>query len=235
MSDVVFVEQAPEQGKRHQIASGTTIGREGCDVTIADPEISRRQAQVLREGEAVVIEDLGSTNGTFVNGNRITGRQALSTDDEVRFGDTIWKLAAIGGATRIAVPPVADSQATRERAIPDPQATRAQPIPEPASAAAPALSTAGPSRGDVPAPDLQPSAIRRVVPPPGAPAAFTADSSTRGRGGSAATRVSATVFTTAVTALTAAGVVIYYITEQFKKPRGHPCPRSLGIASIQLA
>ena len=217
MSDLVFVEQSPEQGKRHELASGTTIGREDCDVTIADPEISRKQAQVLKEGDAVIVEDFGSTNGTFVNGQRISGRQTLSNGDEVRFGDTVWKLevAAGAGATRLASSPVADPQVTRARAIPDPQTTQARPVPQAAPAAA-APAPSGPRRGDVPAPDLQPSAIRRVVPPPDAPAAFVADSSTRGRGGSAATRVSATVFTTLVTALTAAGVVIYYITEPFK-------------------
>ena len=181
MSELVFIEQSPEPGKRLSLPPGATIGREGCDVTIPDPEMSRRQAQVLRDGDAAVIEDLGSTNGTFVNGRRISGRHTLQDGDEVRFGETVWTLqAAAAGATRIAASPVASR------------------------------------RGDVPPPDFQPTAIRRVVPPPNAPAAFIADSSTRGRGGSAATRVSATVFATLVTALTAAGVVIYYITEPFK-------------------
>ena len=233
MSDVIFVEQSPEQGKRHELPSGATIGRENCDVTIADPELSRRQAQVLREGEAVIIEDLGSTNGTFVNGQRIDGRKRLANGDEVRFGDTVWKAevtaTAGAGATRVAATPIADPQVTKERAIPDPQATREQAVPQatraqavpeaaptPAPAAPAPSAGGGPRRGDVPAPDLQPSAIRRVGPPPDAPAAFVADSSTRGRGGSAATRLSATVFATIVTALTAAGVVIYYITEPFK-------------------
>ena len=223
MSDLVFVEQAPEQGKEHSLSPGTTIGREGCDVTIPDPEISRRQAQVLREGDAAVIEDLGSTNGTFVNGQRISGRQTLENGDEVRFGETVWKLKAPPAVTRVGESPIADPQVTRARAIPDPATaqTAARPTPAAAPAAAAASAPAAPSRGDVPAPDLQPSAIRRVVPSPNAPAAFTPNTSpsARGRGGrsgSAATRVSATVFATLVTALTAAGVVIYYITEPFK-------------------
>jgi predicted component of type VI protein secretion system len=229
VSDLIFVEQAPEQGKEHSLSPGTTIGREDCDITIPDPEMSRRQAQVLRDGDAVVIEDLGSTNGTFVNGQRITGRQTLENGDEVRFGATVWKLKAPlqapPGATRQADIPVADPQVTRARAIPEPAtaqtAAKPTPAPAPAAPAAAPAAPAGPSRGDVPAPDFQPSVIRRVVPPPGAPAAFTPDTSPRGRGrggrsGSAATRVSATVFTTLVTALTAAGVVIYYITEPFK-------------------
>ena len=148
MSDLVFVEQSPEQGKRHELASGTTIGREDCDVTIADPEISRRQAQVLREGEAVIVEDLGSTNGTFVNGQRIEGRKRLANGDEVRFGDTVWKAevtaAAGAGATRVAATPIADPQVTKERAIPDPQTTQARPVPQaaPAAAAAPVARAA---------------------------------------------------------------------------------------------
>jgi predicted component of type VI protein secretion system len=204
VNEVVFVEQAPEAGKEHVLTPGTTIGRENCDVTIPDPEISRRQAQVHAEGDAVAIEDLGSTNGTFVNGRQINGRETLQPGDEVRFGDTVWKLKPAEGATRIADRPIADAQVTRARAVPAP----------PPETPAPQAAAVG-ARGDVPAPDFQPSAIRRVVPPPDAPAAFT-PSATSHRGGSAATRVSATIFCMLVVALTAAGVVIYYITEPFK-------------------
>ena len=199
MSDIVFVEQRPDQGKQHMPEPGATIGREGCDITIADPELSRSHARILREGEAVVIEDLGSTNGTFVNGERISGRRALAGGDEVRFGEVVWLLQPAPGATRIAQRPIADPQVTRARAIAEPPTER---------------SSAG-ARGDVPAPDFQPSAIRRIVPAPDAPATFSPGPAA-GRRGSAATRLSATIGATVAVALTAAGVVLYYVIEPFK-------------------
>ena len=199
MSDIVFVEQRPDQGKQHMPEPGATIGREGCDITIADPELSRSHARILREGETVVIEDLGSTNGTFVNGERISGRRALAGGDEVRFGEVVWLLQPAPGATRIAQRPIADPQVTRARAIAEPPTER---------------SPAG-TRGDVPAPDFQPSAIRRIVPAPDAPATFSPGPAA-GRRGSAATRLSATIGATVAVALTAAGVVLYYVIEPFK-------------------
>jgi len=72
VSDLIFVEQRPNEGTEHPADAGRTIGREGCDVNISDPEVSRRHASIRRlDDDAVAIEDLGSTNGTFVNGERI--------------------------------------------------------------------------------------------------------------------------------------------------------------------
>ena len=84
------------------IAPGMTIGREGCDVVVADPEVSRRHAHIRIDGAATAIEDLGSTNGTFVNGRRAHGATVLNVGDELRFGNTVWLLQAQDTATRVA-------------------------------------------------------------------------------------------------------------------------------------
>ena len=47
------------------------LGRKGCDIVFDDPEISRRQAAIVIEGPDVFLEDLGSTNGTYIEGLRI--------------------------------------------------------------------------------------------------------------------------------------------------------------------
>jgi ABC-type multidrug transport system ATPase subunit len=66
------------------------IGREeSIDVHIASPAISRRHARLTREGEGYVLEDLGSSNGTFVNGQKLTGRRPLKPGDQVRLGQAI--------------------------------------------------------------------------------------------------------------------------------------------------
>jgi len=44
------------------------IGRQDADLVLQDPEVSRRHALLRRSGKTVVVEDLDSTNGTFVNG-----------------------------------------------------------------------------------------------------------------------------------------------------------------------
>jgi hypothetical protein len=65
-----------------------TIGRgENAGITLADPGISRMHARVVREGDDFVVEDLGSTNGTEVNGQLIK-RRRLADGDRVRLGSS---------------------------------------------------------------------------------------------------------------------------------------------------
>jgi hypothetical protein len=64
----------------------TLIGRSpDCDVFLDDVTVSRRHAEIVREGDTHVIRDLGSLNGTFVNRHRIES-SALADDDEVQIG-----------------------------------------------------------------------------------------------------------------------------------------------------
>jgi hypothetical protein len=67
----------------------TVIGRgEDADLRIADPGASRRHAELRRENDRVVLADLGSTNGTLVNGNAV-GVVALRPGDEITIGETV--------------------------------------------------------------------------------------------------------------------------------------------------
>ena len=67
-----------------------TVGRSSqCDETITgDSQVSRFHAQIINENGEYTIIDTGSTNGTFVNGQRIAGRQKLNPRDVVRIGNT---------------------------------------------------------------------------------------------------------------------------------------------------
>ena len=222
MNEFAFIEERPSQGAEHPVEAGTTIGREGCDITVSDPDVSRRHAALQDSHGSLSIEDLGSTNGTFVNGERISGPRALADGDEVQIGSTVWRLRAPAAATRLRDVPsdaMPASQATRLRPAaepaPEPAAAAAAPaIAEPPTEAAPPPVSAPGRRGDVPQPDFAPSAIRRIV-PADAPTAFTPEVQSP-RKGSAATRGGATLFATIVVALTTVGVVLYYITEPFK-------------------
>jgi len=76
-----------------------TIGREGCDILLPDPEVSRHHATLSGAANDPVIEDLESTNGTWVNGMRIYEPTALREGDTVQLGNTLWRLETSGGAT----------------------------------------------------------------------------------------------------------------------------------------
>jgi DNA-binding winged helix-turn-helix (wHTH) protein len=69
------------------VSSGLVLGREpGLAGTIDDASVSRRHAHLRRNGGTVVLTDLGSKNGTFVNGVRVSGPVSLVDGDEVRLG-----------------------------------------------------------------------------------------------------------------------------------------------------
>jgi len=80
----------------YYVEGKSLIGRsEECDVFLVDPSVSRTHAIVeLVEGEPSVL-DLGSTNGTFVNGKRIEA-SALRAGDELKFGNTVMRFEASG-------------------------------------------------------------------------------------------------------------------------------------------
>jgi predicted component of type VI protein secretion system len=237
VTDLIFVEQKPMEGREQKLSPGATIGREGCDVNLMDPEVSRRHAVLRDSGGALAIEDLGSTNGTYVNGSRLSAVQVLRDGDEVRLGNTVWRIRAeapaVGaGATSVGQVQPAAPQATAARSIPSdiqvpsappappaPQPTTAQPVPaavaaapqQPARPAAPSPEAIG-RRGDVEQPpEVAPSAIRRVLPQPGSAQPVFQPPGAR-PGGSAATRVEATIVCMIIVALVAAALVVYFVT-----------------------
>jgi predicted component of type VI protein secretion system len=69
------------------------IGREANnDVVINDPEVSRRHARLFVQGGNMILEDLGSTNGTSVNGQRLTGPYVLRAGEIITLGEKITLL-----------------------------------------------------------------------------------------------------------------------------------------------
>jgi pSer/pThr/pTyr-binding forkhead associated (FHA) protein len=86
-------------GRRITVEKEVTLGREDTDLVFEDDgEVSRRHAAVRPAGGRVEIEDLGSTNGTFVNDRRVAGPTVLSAGDKVRIGQTTLEVEAAPGA-----------------------------------------------------------------------------------------------------------------------------------------
>jgi predicted component of type VI protein secretion system len=83
------------------------VGRGSEDVTfrLGDRNVSRRHARFLRQSGAVFVEDLGSQNGTRVNGERITGKRRLRDGDLVQIGDYDLAILAEGAPVAPGAPP----------------------------------------------------------------------------------------------------------------------------------
>jgi FHA domain-containing protein len=77
-------------GTRHELSTGRNVIGRGteADIRLPDTGVSRKHVDVVLDGGVAVVEDLGSTNGTLVNGRRIT-RQPLSDGDVIRIGHSV--------------------------------------------------------------------------------------------------------------------------------------------------
>jgi hypothetical protein len=77
-----------EDGVAYDLTGGATLGRGNVEIRLEDPFASSRHARISREGQVVVIEDLGSTNGTYLNEQQLNGPQPLHDGDRIRIGDS---------------------------------------------------------------------------------------------------------------------------------------------------
>src|SRR5439155_1097347 len=73
---IVFTEEEPAAGTRHELTADAIVGREGGDITLDDKTVSRRHAALRMTSDGATIEDLGSTHGTYVNGEKVTSKRA---------------------------------------------------------------------------------------------------------------------------------------------------------------
>jgi hypothetical protein len=77
-----------ESGVAYDLMDPVTLGRGNVELKLEDGFASTRHAQITRQGRSVVIEDLGSTNGTYLNDEPLTGPQPLHDGDRIRIGDS---------------------------------------------------------------------------------------------------------------------------------------------------
>jgi FHA domain len=79
-------------GEAFVVGAGITIGRaQGSEVRIDDTYASGRHARIYDRDGLVYVEDMNSTNGTYVNGRRVSTQEQLRADDRIRIGDTEFR------------------------------------------------------------------------------------------------------------------------------------------------
>ncbi len=90
---LMIVEPAPAAGQRFAVSGTLSIGRAaGCEITLDDTFISQVHARVTKGQSGVVIEDLGSTNGTYLNRKKVTAPVVVQTGDVIQVGSTVLEL-----------------------------------------------------------------------------------------------------------------------------------------------
>ncbi|MEA2348450.1 MAG: hypothetical protein QOG62_2237 [Thermoleophilaceae bacterium] len=89
---VVIAAMASTPGEEIPLGEGVMLGRSaGADIQIEDKFASNNHARLYTRAGAAYVEDLGSTNGTYLNGRRLNGSSPLAPGDSIRIGDTEFR------------------------------------------------------------------------------------------------------------------------------------------------
>ena len=81
-----------EPGTSFGVGEGATLGRSnGADIRIDDPFASSAHARIFARGDFMYVEDMGSTNGTYLNGRQLRQAQRLRMADVIRIGDSEYR------------------------------------------------------------------------------------------------------------------------------------------------
>lgn len=135
--------EGPAKGKQFPVRSPLAhVGRGAHnDVRLADESVSETHAKLQRRDDGWYVVDMGSTNGTYVGGTRITGERRLDGSPDVRFGGMKMRFSAAGAAD------AAETESKGTRAIASVERPRKAAVPS----AAPAPRPAAPAKGGIPA------------------------------------------------------------------------------------
>jgi pSer/pThr/pTyr-binding forkhead associated (FHA) protein len=184
MSIWLRVTGGPAGGEEIELGQRLVIGRDpDVDLALDDPGISRRHAELRAEGSTAVVEDLDSSNGTYVNGELLDSPRRLRSGDLIQLGESTIEVDAgttetevIGSpATEVAPPPPAPVRDAPVRREPLPPVRRRPPPPpdrEPAPLQQPEARNGGPNWQAIAAVILGPLSILLLV--AGSGAAFYA-------------------------------------------------------------
>lgn len=160
----LVVQTGPNPGRDFPLQkSEQFIGRDlNNDIVINDAEVSRRHARIFLQGTSYVIEDLGSTNGTYINGQRLMGPYVLRPGEIITLGEKINLVFEATSFSEPTVQPAAPIRAAQPplvqaQPITPPPPPIQQPAPPPASAAPAWQPVQNPAPIQVPPPQPTPS------------------------------------------------------------------------------
>jgi pSer/pThr/pTyr-binding forkhead associated (FHA) protein len=92
-SHLVVVAPEEQRGRSYELLDELTVGRAaGCHIALDDRFVSQLHARMFRRDDQCFIEDLGSTNGTFLNDDKVTSPALLTKGDHVRIGNIVMEL-----------------------------------------------------------------------------------------------------------------------------------------------
>lgn len=135
----ITIRSGPSPGKTFPLEREEVfLGRDQAnDITISDAEVSRRHARFIMQDENILVEDLGSTNGTFLNGERVSTPQQLRPGDVISLGENIILVfekshydpdaTVVSSQPAYTPPPAPQQPAQRSYQQPQPQASYQQP------------------------------------------------------------------------------------------------------------
>ena len=87
------IEPPETKGQSYDLVDELTVGRAGgCQITLDDTYVSQLHARVFRRDGQLYVEDLGSTNGTFLNRKKVTAPIAIRKGDRLQIGKTVMEL-----------------------------------------------------------------------------------------------------------------------------------------------
>ena len=130
MFAVVITEKGGAQRRLDFDKNEVTIGRvQGNDIILPKGNVSKRHSRIVLKDNRFIVVDLKSTNGTYVNGRKITSPLVVKAGDKIYIGDFILTLEEGAGAAAGAPPPGPPASA---------------PMPEPSAPSAPAPAPPGP-------------------------------------------------------------------------------------------
>jgi hypothetical protein len=89
---VVVAAMGHEPGTTFDVGHGATMGRsDGAEIRVDDPFASSAHARVFSRGDFMYVEDMGSTNGTYLNGRQLRTSERLKVADVIRIGDSEYR------------------------------------------------------------------------------------------------------------------------------------------------
>jgi hypothetical protein len=147
---VIVIVEGPGAGREADLIGSVTVGRDpSAGLVLDDAEASREHASVTAREAGAVVDDLGSTNGTFVNDVRIDAVSEVRIGDRIRIGTTVMELRGAAAPTAAGVPGAEGAAAPPPPpAAPGPEQPAGAGAPE--AAAAPPVPYLGPPGGDYP-------------------------------------------------------------------------------------